>query len=145
MQIIPAIDIIDGKCVRLTEGDYQQKTEYSASPLEMAKIYEDHGITRLHLVDLDGAKSGKVTNWKVAEEIATHTHLIVDFGGGVKTREEVERIIAMGIEYVTVGSIAAKQPEVFREWIASFGPSRFMLGACRRGLPSAICRGRGRA
>ena len=129
MQIIPAIDIIDGKCVRLTEGDYQQKTEYSASPLEMAKIYEDHGITRLHLVDLDGAKAGKVTNWKVAEEIATHTNLIVDFGGGVKTREEVERIIAMGIEYVTVGSIAAKQPEVFREWIASFGPSRFMLGA----------------
>ncbi len=129
MQIIPAIDIIDGKCVRLTEGDYQQKTEYSASPLEMAKIYEDHGITRLHLVDLDGAKSGKVTNWKVAEEIATQTHLIVDFGGGVKTREEVERIIAMGIEYVTVGSIAAKEPEVFREWIDSFGPSRFMLGA----------------
>ena len=129
MQIIPAIDIIDGKCVRLTEGDYQQKTEYSASPLEMAKIYEDHGITRLHLVDLDGAKAGKVTNWTVAEEIATHTNLIVDFGGGVKTREEVERIIAMGIEYVTVGSIAVKQPEVFGEWIASFGPSRFMLGA----------------
>lgn len=129
MQIIPAIDIIDGKCVRLTEGDYQQKTEYSASPLEMAKIYEANGITRLHLVDLDGAKTGKVTNWTVAEEIATHTNLIVDFGGGVKTREEVERIIAMGIEYVTVGSIAAKQPEVFREWIASFGPSRFMLGA----------------
>jgi len=129
MHIIPAIDIIDGKCVRLTEGDYQQKTEYSASPLEMAKIYEDHGITRLHLVDLDGAKSGKVTNWKVAEEISTHTNLVVDFGGGVKTREEVERIIAMGISYVTVGSVAAKQPEVFKEWIASFGPSRFMLGA----------------
>ena len=129
MQIIPAIDIIDGKCVRLTEGDYQQKTEYSASPLEMAKIYEDHGITRLHLVDLDGAKAGKVTNWKVAEEIATHTNLVVDFGGGVKTREEVERIIAMGIEYVTVGSIAAKQPEVFREWITVFGPDQFMLGA----------------
>jgi phosphoribosylformimino-5-aminoimidazole carboxamide ribotide isomerase len=129
MQIIPAIDIIDGKCVRLTEGDYQQKTEYSSSPLEMAKIYEANGITRLHLVDLDGAKSGKVTNWKVAEDIATQTNLVVDFGGGVKTGEEVERIIAMGIEYVTVGSIAAKQPEVFREWITSFGPSRFMLGA----------------
>ena len=129
MQIIPAIDIIDGKCVRLTEGDYQQKTEYSSSPLEMAKIYEANGITRLHLVDLDGAKAGKVTNWKVAEDIATQTNLIVDFGGGVKTRDEVERIIAMGIEYVTVGSIAAKQPEVFRSWITSFGPSRFMLGA----------------
>ena len=129
MQIIPAIDIIDGKCVRLTEGDYQQKTEYSASPLEMAKIYEANGITRLHLVDLDGARAGKVTNWKVAEEISAHTNLIVDFGGGVKTVEEVERIIALGIEYVTVGSIAAKQPEVFREWIAVFGPERFMLGA----------------
>lgn len=129
MQIIPAIDIIDGKCVRLTEGDYHQKTEYSAPPLEMAKIYEENGITRLHLVDLDGAKSGKVTNWKVAEEIAVHTNLVVDFGGGVKTLEEVERIIAMGISYVTVGSIAAKQPEVFKEWIARFGPSRFMLGA----------------
>jgi phosphoribosylformimino-5-aminoimidazole carboxamide ribotide isomerase len=129
MQIIPAIDIIDGKCVRLTEGDYQQKTEYSASPLEMAKIYEANGITRLHLVDLDGARAGKVTNWKVAEEISAHTNLIVDFGGGVKTVEEVKRIIALGIEYVTVGSIAAKQPEVFREWIAVFGPERFMLGA----------------
>jgi phosphoribosylformimino-5-aminoimidazole carboxamide ribotide isomerase len=95
----------------------------------MAKIYEDHGITRLHLVDLDGAKAGKVSNWKVAETIATHTNLIMDFGGGVKTKEEVERIIDMGIAYVTVGSIAVKSPETFREWIASFGPSRFMLGA----------------
>jgi len=129
MQIIPAIDIIDGKCVRLTEGDYLQKTAYSSSPLEMAKIYEANGITRLHLVDLDGAKAGKVTNWKVAEEIAAHTNLIVDFGGGVKTIEEVERIIALGISYVTVGSIAVKNPEVFKEWIAVFGPERFMLGA----------------
>ena len=129
MQIIPAIDIIDGKCVRLTEGDYLQKTAYSSSPLEMAKIYEANGITRLHLVDLDGAKAGKVTNWKVAEEIAAHTNLIVDFGGGVKTVEEVERIIALGISYVTVGSIAVKNPEVFKEWIAVFGPDRFMLGA----------------
>ena len=129
MQIIPAIDIIDGKCVRLTEGDYLQKTAYSSSPLEMAKIYEANGITRLHLVDLDGAKAGNVTNWKVAEEIAAHTNLIVDFGGGVKTVEEVERIIALGISYVTVGSIAVKNPEVFKEWIAVFGPERFMLGA----------------
>lgn len=129
MQIIPAIDIIDGKCVRLTEGDYLQKTAYSSSPLEMAKIYEANGITRLHLVDLDGAKAGNVTNWKVAEEISAHTNLIVDFGGGVKTVEEVERIIALGISYVTVGSIAVKNPEVFKEWIAVFGPERFMLGA----------------
>jgi phosphoribosylformimino-5-aminoimidazole carboxamide ribotide isomerase len=129
MQIIPAIDIIDGKCVRLTEGDYQQKTEYSASPLEMAKIYEQNGISRLHLVDLDGAKTGKVTNWKVAEEIAANTNLVIDFGGGVKTREEVERIFDMGIAYTTVGSMAVKSPEVFKEWIAVFGPLRFMLGA----------------
>jgi phosphoribosylformimino-5-aminoimidazole carboxamide ribotide isomerase len=129
MQIIPAIDIIDGKCVRLTEGDYQQKTEYSASPLEMAKIYEQNGISRLHLVDLDGAKTGKVTNWKVAEEIAANTNLVIDFGGGVKTKEEVERIFDMGIAYTTVGSMAAKSPEVFKEWIAVFGPHRFMLGA----------------
>ena len=129
MQIIPAIDIIDGKCVRLTEGDYLQKTAYSSSPLEMAKIYEANGITRLHLVDLDGAKAGNVTNWKVAEEISAQTDLIVDFGGGVKTVEEVERIIALGISYVTVGSIAVKNPEVFKEWIAVFGPERFMLGA----------------
>ncbi len=129
MQIIPAIDIIDGKCVRLTEGDYLQKTEYSASPLEMAKIYEDNGISRLHLVDLDGARSGKVINWKVAEQISSHTNLVVDFGGGVKTRKEVERIIDMGIAYVTVGSVAAKQPDIFKEWIDNFGPSRFMLGA----------------
>ena len=129
MQIIPAIDIIDGKCVRLTEGDYLQKTAYSSSPLEMAKIYEANGITRLHLVDLDGAKAGNVTNWKVAEEISAQTNLIVDFGGGVKTVEEVERIIALGISYVTVGSTAVKNPEVFKEWIAVFGPERFMLGA----------------
>jgi len=129
MQIIPAIDIIDGKCVRLTEGDYQQKTEYSASPLEMAKIYEQNGISRLQMVDLDGAKTGKVTNWKVAEEIAANTNLVIDFGGGVKTREEVERIFDMGIAYTTVGSMAVKSPEVFKEWIAVFGPHRFMLGA----------------
>ncbi len=129
MQIIPAIDIIDGKCVRLTEGDYHQKTEYSASPLEMAKIYEQNGISRLHLVDLDGAKTGKVTNWKVAEEIAANTNLVIDFGGGVKTREEVEKIFDMGIAYTTVGSMAVKSPEVFKEWIAVFGPHRFMLGA----------------
>jgi phosphoribosylformimino-5-aminoimidazole carboxamide ribotide isomerase len=129
MQIIPAIDIIDGKCVRLTEGDYTQKTSYSSSPLEMAKLYEANGITRLHLVDLDGAKAGKVTNWKVAESIAAHTNLIMDFGGGVKTREEAERIMDLGIAYVTVGSIAVKNPETFKEWISVFGPDRFMLGA----------------
>ena len=129
MQIIPAIDIIDGKCVRLTEGDYVQKTIYDASPLEMAKKFQDHGITRLHLVDLDGAKTGEIQNWKVAESIALHTHLQIDFGGGVKTIDAVRRIRDMGIAYVTIGSIAAKEPVLFKEWIEVFGPDIFLLGA----------------
>jgi phosphoribosylformimino-5-aminoimidazole carboxamide ribotide isomerase len=129
MEIIPAIDLINGKCVRLTEGDYSRKTEYAHSPLEIAKQYQDHGIIRLHLVDLDGAKQGKVVNWQIAEQLALHTDLVIDFGGGVKTAAEVERIIDLGIEYVVVGSVAAKQPEVFADWIVRFGPNRFMLGA----------------
>jgi phosphoribosylformimino-5-aminoimidazole carboxamide ribotide isomerase len=129
MEIIPAIDLINGKCVRLTEGDYSRKTEYAQSPLEIAKQYQDHGIKRLHLVDLDGAKQGKVVNWQIAEQLALHTDLVIDFGGGVKTAAEVERIIDLGIEYVVVGSVAAKQPELFADWIVRFGPNRFMLGA----------------
>jgi len=129
MEIIPAIDLINGKCVRLTEGDYTRKTEYALSPLEIAKQYQDHGIKRLHLVDLDGAKQGKVVNWQIAEQLALNTDLVIDFGGGVKTCAEVERIIDLGIEYVVVGSVAAKQPELFAEWIVRFGPNRFMLGA----------------
>lgn len=129
MQIIPAIDLIDGKCVRLTEGDYTQKTEYGASPLELAKRYESMGIDRLHLVDLDGAKAGNVINWKVAEEISSNTKLKIDFGGGVKTHEEVKRIIELGIQYVTVGSIAAKQPQIFEAWLDEFGAQQFLLGA----------------
>ena len=129
MQIIPAIDIINGKCVRLTEGDYGRMTEYTSSPLELAKMYEFNGIERLHLVDLDGARAGSVQNWKVAEEIAANTNLVIDFGGGVKTREEVGRIIEIGISLVTVGSIAAKSEEVFLSWIEEFGADRFLLGA----------------
>lgn len=129
MDIIPAIDLINGRCVRLTEGDYTRKTEYAQSPLEIAKQYQDHGIKRLHLVDLDGAKQGKVINWQIAEQLASYTDLIIDFGGGVKTAAEVERIIDLGIEYVVVGSVAAKQPDLFADWIVRFGPDRFMLGA----------------
>lgn len=129
MQIIPAIDIIDGKCVRLTEGDYLQKSVYDISPLDMAKIYEQHGIQRLHVVDLDGAKAGKVMNWQSIEQIAAHTNLQIDFGGGVKIFEDVERIIDLGVQFVTVGSIAVKQPEIFTEWLERFGAHRFMLGA----------------
>ena len=129
MQIIPAIDIINGKCVRLTEGDYTRITEYTASPLELAKMYEANGIERLHLVDLDGAKAGAVQNWKVAEEISAQTKMIVDFGGGVKTKEDVHRIMDLGISYVTVGSIAVKNPAEFCDWMLEFGAERFFLGA----------------
>lgn len=129
MEIIPAIDLINGKCVRLRLGDYSQKTEYDASPLEMAQRFQDHGISRLHLVDLDGAKAGKVINWKVAEELSQKTSLTIDFGGGVKTEAEVQRIVDLGILYVVVGSMAAKQPDAFGHWIKIFGPDRFMLGA----------------
>ena len=129
MQIIPAIDIINGKCVRLTEGDYSRMTEYASSPLELAKMYEANGILRLHLVDLDGAKAGAVQNWNVAQQIAEQTKLIIDFGGGVKSRDEVNRIIDLGISYVTVGSIAAKNEAIFIQWLDEFGSDRFLLGA----------------
>jgi phosphoribosylformimino-5-aminoimidazole carboxamide ribotide isomerase len=129
MQIIPAIDIIDGKCVRLTEGDYNAITEYNGSPLDIAKQYEDNGISRLHLVDLDGAKAGSVVNWKTVEQIASQTELIVDFGGGVKNREDIKRIIELGVKYVTIGSIAAKNPSLFSSWIDEFGSGQFLLGA----------------
>ena len=129
MEIIPAIDIIEGKCVRLSEGDYQKRTAYNSTPLEMAKIYADHGIKRLHVVDLDGAKAGTVINWKTIEEIASNTDLVIDFGGGVKSRDDVFRIKSLGIAYVTIGSMAVKAPNVFEEWLIEFGPDNFMLGA----------------
>jgi phosphoribosylformimino-5-aminoimidazole carboxamide ribotide isomerase len=138
MQIIPAIDLIDGKCVRLTEGDYTAKTEYKASPLEMAKLYEAHGIQRLHLVDLDGAKKGEIVNWNVAEELATKTSLIIDFGGGIKEKSAVEKLISLGISYITIGSLAAKNPIVFSEWIEEFGPDTFLLGADSRNEKLAV-------
>src|SRR5215218_2854945 len=106
MQIIPAIDIIEGKCVRLTKGDYSQKKIYNESPLEVAKEFEDAGLKRLHLVDLDGAKQGKVCNWKVLETIAAKTSLIIDFGGGVKTEKDVDIIFSSGGSLVTIGSVA---------------------------------------
>ena len=129
MQIIPAIDIIEGKCVRLTEGDYSRKTDYAISPLEMAKIYEGHGIERLHVVDLDGAKNGKVVNWKSIEEISNQTKLVLDFGGGVKSIDDVNRIKDLGVQFVTIGSIAVKQPYVFAEWLLTIGADNFLLGA----------------
>jgi phosphoribosylformimino-5-aminoimidazole carboxamide ribotide isomerase len=129
MQIIPAIDIIDGRCVRLTEGDFDRKTVYDADPADMAKRFADAGLSRLHLVDLDGAKAGRVRNWAVLESVVAAADLEVDFGGGVKTEDEVRRIIEAGAAYVTVGSIAVKNEPVLLEWFGRFGADRFLLGA----------------
>ncbi|ANE49821.1 1-(5-phosphoribosyl)-5-[(5-phosphoribosylamino)methylideneamino] imidazole-4-carboxamide isomerase [Flavisolibacter tropicus] len=129
MEIIPAIDIIEGKCVRLTHGDYAQKTIYNEHPLDVAKEFEDAGIRRLHLVDLDGAKAGAIKNWKVLETVAGKTGLIIDFGGGIKTEKDVEIVFDSGAALATVGSIAVKDEETFLNWINSFGAEKFLLGA----------------
>jgi phosphoribosylformimino-5-aminoimidazole carboxamide ribotide isomerase len=129
MQIIPAIDIIEGKCVRLTEGDYAQKKIYNENPLEVAKAFEGIGLMRLHLVDLDGAKAGEVVNWKVLEKIANNTELKIDFGGGIKTEATLKTVLDTGATYATIGSLAVKNELLFQEWIARFGAKVFMLGA----------------
>lgn len=129
MRIIPAIDIIDGKCVRLTQGDYAQKVIYSEDPLEMARSFESAGLTHLHLVDLDGAKNGKVTNWKVVEAIAKNTKLKVDFGGGIKTRDEVSKLLQAGVEQVNLGSIAVHEPDKVIAWMEEFGADNIILSA----------------
>lgn len=129
MQIIPAIDIIDGKCVRLTRGDYAQKKVYNENPLEVAKQFEDTGIKRLHLVDLDGAKAGRIINWKVLENIAAKTDLLIDFGGGIKAEKDIEIIFNSGGAIVTIGSIAVKEPEIFYQWLRKYGGDKILLGA----------------
>lgn len=129
MQIIPAIDIIDGKCVRLTEGDYSQKKIYNERPLEVALQFEDAGVERLHLVDLDGAKAGAVKNWRVLETIAGKTKLIIDFGGGIKTSNDVDIVLSSGAAMATVGSIAVKDEEEFVKWLKHYGAEKFLLGA----------------
>lgn len=129
MQIIPAIDLIDGKCVRLTEGDYAQKIIYNEDPLEVAKAFEGIGLMRLHLVDLDGAKAGEVVNWKVLEKIANQTQLSIDFGGGIKKETTLKTVFDTGAKYATIGSLAVKNRVVFEEWIERFGANAFMLGA----------------
>lgn len=129
LQIIPAIDIIDGKCVRLTEGDYSQKKIYNEHPLEVAKEFEDAGLQRLHLVDLDGAKAGAVKNWKVLEAITSKTSLIIDFGGGIKQEEDVKIVLNSGAAFATVGSIAVKDEATFVSWLQQFGAAKFLLGA----------------
>lgn len=127
--IIPAIDLIDGKCVRLSQGDYAQKKVYNENPLEVAKQFEAAGIKRLHLVDLDGAKAGAVQNWKVLELLAANTSLTIDFGGGVKTKEDVQAVLNAGAALVTIGSLAVKRRELFLNLVAEFGADKFFIGA----------------
>jgi phosphoribosylformimino-5-aminoimidazole carboxamide ribotide isomerase len=129
MEIIPAIDIIDGKCVRLTQGDFAQKTIYNEDPLEVALSFEAIGIKRLHLVDLDGAKSGKTVNFKVLEKIATKTKLSIDFGGGIKTDDDIETVFNYGADMATVGSIAIKNKALLSSWIKTYGANKLFLGA----------------
>jgi len=128
-KIIPAIDIIDGKCVRLEKGDYLSKTEYSASPLDVAKRYADHGIQYLHLVDLDGAKSGAFKHFDILEEIAVKTDLQIDVGGGLKTDADLKRVFNAGANQITAGSIAVRKPEKVISWISEFGKDKIILGA----------------
>jgi len=129
MRIIPALDIIDGKCVRLLNGNYQKMTIYSDDPLEMAKRFEDHGMQYLHLVDLDGAKSNRIVNYKILEKIASKTNLIIDFGGGIKADEDLRIAFNSGAAQLTGGSIAVKDPERFSGWIRDYGSSKIILGA----------------
>ncbi|MGB5982516.1 MAG: 1-(5-phosphoribosyl)-5-[(5-phosphoribosylamino)methylideneamino]imidazole-4-carboxamide isomerase [Nonlabens sp.] len=129
MRIIPAIDIIDGKCVRLSQGDYNQKTIYNEDPLEVAKEFEANGIKHLHLVDLDGAKSNHVVNWQVLERITAQTALHVDFGGGVKTDEDIKIVFESGAKQTTGGSIAVKDPFLFKKWLSDYGSDKIILGA----------------
>ena len=129
MEIIPAIDIIEGRCVRLTHGDFNQRKIYNELPLEVALEFEDAGLRRLHLVDLDGAKTGSVKNWKVLETIAGKTSMTIDFGGGIKSEKDVQIIFNSGAALATVGSIAVKDEETFSNWLKHFGVDKFLLGA----------------
>ena len=129
IEIIPAIDIIDAKCVRLSQGDYSQKKVYNENPVEVAKMFEDAGVKRLHLVDLDGAKQHHIVNYKVLESIASQTSLTIDFGGGLKSDDDLRIAFECGAEMVTGGSIAVKNPDIFNSWIEKYGSDRIILGA----------------
>lgn len=138
IEIIPAIDIIDGKCVRLTQGDYAQKKIYNENPLEVAKEFEDAGIKRLHLVDLDGAKKKQIVNHKVLQAIATNTNLSIDFGGGIQSDIDIKKAFDFGAKQVTGGSIAVKNPEMFLNWIVTYGAEKIILGADAKNEKIAI-------
>ncbi|APG59479.1 1-(5-phosphoribosyl)-5-[(5-phosphoribosylamino)methylideneamino]imidazole-4-carboxamide isomerase [Christiangramia salexigens] len=138
MRIIPAIDIIEGKCVRLSKGDYNTKKIYNENPLEVAKSFEDHGINSLHLVDLDGAKSSHIVNYKILEQIASKTNLNVDFGGGLKSDKDLEIAFESGANQVTGGSIAVKDAEIFNNWIKKYGNDKIILGADAKNRKIAV-------
>ena len=138
MRIIPAIDIIDGKCVRLSKGDYYTKKIYNESPLEVAKAFEAHGIAYLHLVDLDGAKSKHIVNYKVLERLANKTSLKIDFGGGLKSDADINIAFESGASQITGGSIAVKSPETFMRWLDQYGSEKIILGADVKGTHIAI-------
>ena len=138
MRIIPAIDIIDGKCVRLSKGDYDTKKIYNESPLEVAKAFEAHGISYLHLVDLDGAKSKHIVNYKVLERLANKTSLKIDFGGGLKSDTDINIAFESGASQITGGSIAVKSPETFMRWLDQYGSEKIILGADVKGTHIAI-------
>src|SRR3954467_12079983 len=129
IEIIPSIDIIDGKCVRLSQGDFAKKTVYSENPVEVAKQFEKAGVKRLHLVDLDGARHGKIKNLHVLKEIACTSKMKIDFGGGIKSNEDIEAVFNAGAAMATIGSIAVKHPELFAEWLARYGATKIFLGA----------------
>ena len=129
IEIIPAIDIIDGKCVRLTQGDYGKQKTYSDNPLEVAKLFEGYGVRRLHIVDLDGAKSSHVVNLRVLEQIASHTDLVIDFGGGIKSENDLTLSFNAGASMLTIGSLAVKNPDLVKGWLKDYGAERFIIGA----------------
>ncbi len=129
IEIIPAIDIIEGKCVRLSKGDYNSKKIYNESPVEVAKEFEANGIRRLHVVDLDGAASHHIVNYRILEQIATQTSLIIDFGGGIKSDEDLAIAFESGAQMITGGSIAVKEPELFTQWLNKYGADKIILGA----------------
>ena len=138
MNIIPAIDIIEGKCVRLTRGDYRRKKIYAEDPVEVARMFEDHGISHLHIVDLDGARSQHIVNIDVLSKITQATRLIVDFGGGVKSDSDIQSAFDAGASMITGGSIAVRDPEIFGQWLNHYGPEKIILGADVKGRQIAI-------
>lgn len=138
IEIIPAIDLIEGKCVRLSQGDFARKTVYSENPLEVAQMFEDAGLRRLHIVDLDGAKNGKVTNLDVLETIAAKTRLTIDFGGGIKTDDDIKAVFGAGAAMASIGSVAVKDAAKFFAWLDEYGGERILLGADVRDKKLAI-------